>query len=311
MISDPKDAPFMVTRRFSSRRGQAVRGFTLIELLIVGALIALFAGLAIFGAQQAYLDNQRKAMIGEARQVATALDMAYADVNFFPALCYLDKGLTNLFATAQQSGGSNAGNNGEDVLQFMHIYLLPTVGREQAVRRDWSRGGYFSASQSRSGVAQGRGGSRRMQLAVGGTVLGTYDWPLDAYGNPWMVYDLNINRTSGDVTFNLNDAFETGNYVSAVVSYGRNRVPGGGFLNDDPTAATGLRLFLGNLNDSSADLQYDALRFATLPGLASAWSADLPNAPGTGGNNGFAADIDTGDAIGITDPGSDDIVYTF
>ncbi len=101
----------MVTKRLPIRRGKATRAFTLIELLIVGALIALFAGLAIFGAQQAYLDNQRKAMIGEARQVATSLDLAYADVNFFPALCFLDKSLTNLFVTAQQSGGYNSNNN--------------------------------------------------------------------------------------------------------------------------------------------------------------------------------------------------------
>jgi prepilin-type N-terminal cleavage/methylation domain-containing protein len=311
MISDPKDAPFMVTRRFSSRRGQAVRGFTLIELLIVGALIALFAGLAIFGAQQAYLDNQRKAMIGEARQVATALDIAYADVNFFPALAFLDKGLNNLFITAQQEG---VPNNGEAILDFMHIYLLPTTGRVQAIRREWNPGGYFSASQSRSGVSQGRGGSKRMDLQVLGSSIGVYDWPVDAYGNPWMVYDLNIDRDSGAVSFNLLDPFNSGNYVTAVVSYGRNRVPGGGSLYiGDGVLGTGpenLRLYQGNPDNTSTNLIYTTNRFTN--DRAAAWSErDTQNTPGAGVGNLATEDIDGGDPVGITDPGSDDIVYTF
>ena len=50
--------------RRASRRGSftgcsAPHGFTLLEILIVGALIALFAGLAIFSAQQFYDDGKR------------------------------------------------------------------------------------------------------------------------------------------------------------------------------------------------------------------------------------------------------------
>jgi type II secretory pathway pseudopilin PulG len=306
---DPKEPIGMVTKRLPIRRGKATRAFTLIELLIVGALIALFAGLAIFGAQQAYLDNQRKAMIGEARQVATSLDMAYADVNFFPALCFLDKSLTNLFVTAQQAGGLDNVNNGEDVLQFMHIYLLPTSSREQLIRRDWG-GPYFAASQARSGVSQGRGGSREMELVNPSGTRGTYSWPLDAYGNPYMVYDLNVDRTTGILSFNLTDQFNTGNFATAVVSYGRNRIPGGPALHapTDPLIAQNLRLYDGNLNDTGATLRYDVSELASDgAALAGAWTTET----GTPPLARMATDIDTGDEIGITDPGSDDIVFTF
>jgi hypothetical protein len=133
---------------------------------------------------------------------------------------------------------------------------------------------------------------------------------LDAYGNPYMVYDLNVDRTTGNLSFNLGDAFSVGNYATAVVSYGRNRIPGGPALHapTNPTIAQDLRLYTGNQNDSAATLVYDVSRLASDgAALAGAWTTGTGNPPLAR----MATDIDTGDEIGITDPGSDDIVFTF
>src|SRR5690606_28279853 len=111
-----------VTRTMRSPRNQ--KAFTLVELVIVGALIAIFSGIAIFGVQAQFRNNQRKAIIGETRHVAIALDFAFNDVGFFPKLCFLDDTLLTL----QLSGQQAFGGNGRQAFAFMHMYGLSTIG---------------------------------------------------------------------------------------------------------------------------------------------------------------------------------------
>lgn len=292
----------------------ARRAFTLIELLIVGALIALFAGLAIFGAQQAYLNNQRKAVIGESRQVATALDFAYGDVGFFPLLCFMDDSLEGLTIDSQQAFG-----NPDSLFNFMQIMMVPTTQKVTGIRANW-KGPYFSPAQSRTQVSQGRGGSKQMLLNIGGTFRGPFAWPADVYGTPYVVYNLNIDvngGTPGELYFANQDAGGTlevdpnkrGNFVNAVVSYGRNRIPGGGETPPSLGNVENFRLFepdptIPNI-DGPNPLRYLQQNQFT-DARAEVWSTTYAPSGVT-----FATDNNGINPVGITDEGSDDIVFTF
>ena len=60
------------------------RAFTLVEMLIVAALIALFAGLAVFNVTEQYELNKQKAAVAECRQIGTSMNFALQDLGFFP-----------------------------------------------------------------------------------------------------------------------------------------------------------------------------------------------------------------------------------
>ena len=77
------------------------RGFTLIEILIVGALISLLSGIAIFAVKQMYDSNRRKAMFDETRSIGTALHFAYEDLGFFPRLSVVGKTKSLLTFTSE------------------------------------------------------------------------------------------------------------------------------------------------------------------------------------------------------------------
>lgn len=323
--------------------GQQRRAFTLVELVVVGALIALFSGLAIFGVQQQFRSNTRKAVIGETRQIASALDFAYNDVGFFPKLCYLDDSAEVLRLQAQRA------YPGPDVdnffWAFQHINSITTAPKLRIVQTKWL-GPYFSASQSRSRSAQGKGGTRKMvmeDLLEGQPAQGvpavpvgriddvTYDWPLDPYNNPYMIYLLSVDRSDpanptlymvGDPNFPNNESpTDTGNFVRGVVSYGPNQVPGGGeffrptsgdFEDPEDGGPFGLRLYYNNPNNTDIPLRYIGTTQSAQQRLrrANAWSAEFYLNAGFGAATMALDDADSA-AVGITDPGSDDVVFTF
>lgn len=305
------------------------RGFTLVEMLIVGALIALFAGLAIFGVQQQFRSNQRKAVIGESRQVAASLDFAYNDLGFFPKIAFLQDSLTTLRIESQQQFG-----NPDAVFLAFQAYSVPT--NRAAIDQQWL-GPYFAASQSRSRIAQGRGGSRRMQVRNVQSDIG-WPWPVDTWNNPYMFYSMHINPEDRTLYFttateegptipNLNNPGSVGNAINAVVSYGPNQVPGGGefFLpesgsptdfnvNSGPWA---LRLYTGDPNNTEVPLRL--MLFTDLVGQpgrvrANVWSKEFAQRAGinvTPGASPMALNDAKDDVIGITDLESDDVVFTF
>lgn len=297
------------------------RAFTLVELLVVGALIAIFAGLAIINVQQQYESNQRKAVIGESRQVAAAMDFAYNDIGMFPKIAFLQYSIEGLRLESQRLYGNSAA-----IFSDFNIYGIGTSTAAANIQEDWL-GPYFSASQSRSRVAQGRGGSRFMQTDImGGSGTGI-SWPVDAYNNPYMYYGLHVDEADGSLYFTTGEEDDpsvqstnprqTGNRINAIVSYGRNRVPGGGNLAepagsfDDSGVGTayGLRLYRGNPDNEQAPLvllQRSDLFGSNGQRRANVWGVGFAT-----DTTGFALDNDGINPVGITDPGSDDIVFTF
>ncbi len=322
--------------------GSARRGFTLVEMLIVGALIALFSGIAIIGIQAQFEANQRKAVIGETRQVAQALDFAYNDIGFFPKIAHLQSSLTTL-----QLGSEIEYGDEDTVFSFLDalgINTLPGAPLTQQSEAKWN-GPYFAASQSRTRVSQGKGGSVKMLTTVADNV--GFDWPVDVWNNPYMLYVLNVDRTnaasptlffanqSQDAGGNINPLTRPGvegNFVTAVVSYGRNQVPGGGsrFVpGGDPVvpndgSSWGLRMYFGDPNNKQNPKTLkrgnDLLNGnANGRAIANAWTRRFAQNAGSFGQLADSGDpdpVDVGDGIlsvklGITDPGSDDVVFDF
>lgn len=309
------------------------RAFTLVELIIVAALISLFSTLAIFGVQALFRSNQRKAIIGETRQIAAAIDFAYQDVGIFPKLCFLDDSTSTLELSGERAFGSGIG--ALQIYSFMQALNLSTFRQGPTIRENW-KGPYFSPAQSRSRVSRGRGGSRKMilpDMQAGGASQedATFDWPMDIHNNPYVVYMLNIDRRIPSrpilqfTTVDLPDESISGDglptgygeYVNAVVSYGFNRVPGGGELyvsdgdqnNASDPGPFGLRLYVGN-PDVSTD---DAVRLLRTEEYnlrrANAWNTEF--AGNVGITNALARSDDGSTSIGISDTGSDDVVFTF
>lgn len=298
------------THLFQSSRRR--RGFTLVEMFIVGALIALFSSLAVFGVQQQFNSNIRKAAIGESRNIASALDFANLDTSIFPRLCWLPESRDGLDFIRQRDG--------LQVFTAGDIYgrpVAPAIAGE-TLRNTWE-GPYFALSQSRRGVSQGRTGVVSMAFAQFNNNSLTYDWPSDPYGTPYTVYMLDIDLSSNQLRFvtdrdindvSRNDPTEKGNFVNAIVSYGLNLTPGG----DERTERGGfedLQLFTGISGRGPFIWRnIDEFRGAASRPRANAWSREFASTVGgtyptgtvAGGGNGI---------IGISDPESDDIVFEF
>src|SRR5690606_6989864 len=80
-------------------------GFTLIEMLVVAALIAIFAGLAVFNIVEQLNREKEKAAIAEARSIATAMSFAHDDLGFYPRLCWLKFGQEEFLKYIADRGG--------------------------------------------------------------------------------------------------------------------------------------------------------------------------------------------------------------
>jgi len=313
-----------------AKQHRSSRGFTLIEILVVAALIAIFSAIAIISVQTQLINNRRKAIIGESRQIATAMDFAYNDVGFFPSIAFLDETAVTLELQSEFIFGDS-----DEIYARLQHYLIPNQSFIQTQKQ--FNGPYISSTQGRSRVSQGLGGSRRMLIFNG--IPGAndpqgVDWPVDAVNNPWVMYNLHLDRSTSSLYFttnseddssalNLTKPSATGNFINAIVSYGENQVPGGG-PNYNPTgdvdAATanspqGLRLYYGNPNQSANPLTLHTIANGGLTGTngnlrASAWTAQFFQNAG-GGAGTLALTDDNSASVGITDDGSDDIVFSF
>lgn len=310
----------------SPRRRAALRsrrrGFTLVELVIVASLIAIFSGLAVFSIQQQFRNNQVKATIAESRQIATAIDLAKLDVSIFPKLCWLNQSETGMRFIGVQLFGT--GPASAQIYNFMEINQRSTFERAFSISSGW-KGPYFALSQSRGGVAQGRGGFVNMilpEFQTNAAGVDGFKWPADVYGTPYCVYQLSIDRDNQTLFFINDDAVKgtnptfQGDFVNAVVSYGPNQVPGGG--NNFRTAVVNQtagpaarRLFF-----QPATTQFIYLEEADFQGssgsyLANVWSRRFNIAAGFTDAE-LAEDNDpTLPRVGITDRGSDDVIFEF
>lgn len=293
-------------RRFPLSRPGGRRGFTLVEMFIVGALITLFAGLAVFNIREQFESNRRKAMIGEARNLGVSLGFAKMDTNVYPKLCFLEMSKRVLEFEAVSRG-----MNQDALFTIMDYTSIGTNVFSGNIKNNW-RGAYFAASQTRGNISQGRGGFVKMRIPeIPGTVeQQTFQWPADPLGNPWVLYLLNLDPNTNRPIFinaaqNFSPTLEP-DYLTAVVSYGPNRIPGGG-PSIEPSLAPGMlamRLYTGDYHGSEFTLLSDN-DYVTALGAARA--AVVSNRFGTAG----LANNDEGQPTGILDPGSDDVVYEF
>jgi len=212
------------------------QGFTLIEILIVGALLALFAGLAIFNIKEMYDSNLKKAAVGEARNLGTACAMAQQDLSFIPKFNYLTE--PQKFITTE-AGVLRA--------DFDFMGFINPNNPEQwppnnvAVTSRFAPRGYYAFSQSRGGLNVGRGGIVTVRLPSGasGSPSGQDDaakslvrWPADPWGQPYVLYLLKTHKTEEGETAKgpdwrfISELNESPDYMVAVVSYGPNKYPG-------------------------------------------------------------------------------------
>lgn len=268
-------------------------GFTLVEIFIVGVLISLFAGLAIFGVQQQFKDNLRKACIGEVRQIATAMSFAKQDLDFFPRICFLELSKNSLL---------NA------VYAFNHVHTMGYSSNQLSSRvsMDWG-GAYFSSSLARNRVSQGRGGVIKMACPdttpgpgadlFPGTNIPVYDWPADPWGSPYVMYIVK-NVISGQtfVPAFITDPWEEGDRFTAIVSYGSNKAPGG---EPDQTTISARHINARLYENTTSPRTFRNLTTAEylLNNRAQALSYKDMGDPQT--------------EIWILDNGSDDIIYEF
>jgi prepilin-type N-terminal cleavage/methylation domain-containing protein len=313
-------------RRWRSGR----RGFTLVELVIVGALIAIFSSLAIFGVQQQFRSNLRKAAIGESRQIAQSLDFANLDTSIFPRLCWLIESREGMDLNGVQIGNVLSFYSRSDIYgRFPNTGLGDVQTFGAGIREKWN-GPYFALSQSRAGIAQGRGGFCYMIFpdlpSTGpnnpGDQLTGFRWPSDPYNSPYVVYmlDLDFSNPSPALRFVTQDATSftrKGNYVNAVVSYGPNQYPGGVDEFDKPA-------FTGNGITASGGGVWDRRLYNGRPGFTDRGavtftylsSAELSSTRGHSCAEAWSRDFDPAYASsvggsGISDLGSDDIVFEF
>lgn len=186
-------------------------GFTLIEMLVVAALIAIFAGLAVFNIVEQLNREKEKAAIAECRSIATALSFAHSDLGFYPKLCWLKFGR-------------------DEFIKYIADNSLPATAVDwfglgdgtmpNRIKSKWGEK-YMSGSMPDKRVT--------MVLAPGGQEV---DWPADPFNQPYMAYLIKIdtpaNNPGGTPVIQwANDSVgDKANYFAGIVSYGRNKVPG-------------------------------------------------------------------------------------
>ncbi len=274
------------------------RAFTLIEMFIVGALIALFAGIAIFNIQGQYLANIRKITVAEVNQIHTALSFVKMDTGIFPKLNFLNKALYHpeVSMLVQNVRQLNLRND------FDYMGYSIGLGLESTILSEWG-GPYYSVSHTRRGIGRAIGGVVSMLLPNTGIVT---DWPADAYGEPYVLYLIRVDPT-GALEW-VRSATDEATYFAAVVSYGRNRVPG--YRPDIPIPPADFnrlkneRLYIEGGSGSDVYGRPRAAQFTAL--TAAEYNQTRLEALTKIGRTGISED-----EVGIIDPGSDDIIYEF
>lgn len=189
-------------------------GFTLIEMLVVAALIAIFAGLAVFNIVEQLNREKEKAALAEARSIATAMSFAYDDMGFFPKLCFLRFGVDELLRVISNAppDGKNLPSDAIDYFSFGS----PTMAN--MIKSNWGEK-YMAGSMPDKYV--------NMQLGTS-TGVKEFQWPADPFRMPYVAYLTKVETdATGNSEINWLESFgEKANYFAGIVSYGRNKVPG-------------------------------------------------------------------------------------
>lgn len=237
------------------RRNLQRRGFTLIEIIVVSALIALLSGIALFSINEMYIRNIRKVSVAEAFQLATALSIAENDLDFYPKLNFLTqpRDLVLLDGPVQppwdETGFSftTAPDRCMPAIDYWgflrgdNAYLLRILDK-------WD-GPYMGVSQARQESNRGaQSGVVKMRIPnlagvlINGADISIVNWPADPFGNPYLLYQLKTHiEGSSNIPYFLEKPDEAATYKNMIVSYGRNRFPGG---NDRTAQAFGQSILM-------------------------------------------------------------------
>ncbi|NQU44757.1 prepilin-type N-terminal cleavage/methylation domain-containing protein [bacterium] len=301
--------------QFSASR--KIRAFTLMEILIVAALISLFSSLAIFSTQYLVDSSKRKSSVADARTIAHVLSMAYMDFGIFPKVGYL----TLPQPMIERRFGTNQIGLPPDFDALGQYAQNAPQGR--TITENWI-GPYLPSSLQRQVIAPGYTGYHTtMRIptpdAYASTGAGSYvvlDWPADPWGNPYVVYLIRM-ETNPDGTVELRwleKPTESPNFLAAVVSYGKNGIPGGPSNVSEVTPAmrNDAEAYKIYSKYAPADAEFQALddvgngpdqyNATRLSGLhnAAGWQKLGFNVDGYLSQYGIP---------GIMDPGSDDVVF--
>ncbi len=186
-------------------------GFTLIEMIIVATLLSIMSAMATISIFTAMEEARKKATTAECRQVATAVSFANTDLGFFPKLCFLLYSYDNLMSTI-------TGAQQIPTAQFEYHGMLVN-NLTQRLMKNWTRSSPYLAGNFK----------HQVEMRLPGATGNAYRWPGDQWGNPYVLYlmksDLNAATGRLQPKF-IEGAGEQPDYFAAVVSYGRNAVPG-------------------------------------------------------------------------------------
>lgn len=283
-------------------------GFTLIEMLIVGSLIALFSGIAMFGIQQMYDANRTKAMQGEAAHIGTAMSFAHDDLGFFPRLDLLR--FAKPLIVFEQTDQTTYVRPGVD-----SYGVYGATGPHVSILRSNWKGPYLSATKgiARMRLSDPQSASFNAPDGIGDVSL--VDWPSDTWDNPYVLYQVTIDASMKTSNNPLGlrliaSPTESATYFNAIVSYGPNGVPGGNetsggtigealfsaalYVKGDATGQGVADFTLKSMYASSTQLQLSSPEFIQL--LANSLETPSTDDPA------FA---------GILDDESDDIIWRF
>lgn len=299
------------------------RAFTLVEMLVVASLIALLSGIALFAINDMYNNNIRKVTIGESHQLATALSIAQQDIQFYPRFNTLTRSIARISLNSAGNEYADPNAPGSTVLPGLDYYgflngsppILPRI------KTTWA-GPYMGQSLSRDGSNRGNASGLvkvRLPDLIGVTVDGQdasiVDWPADVYGNPFLLYVLksSIDQSgAGLLPKFIEHTWEEGDYLTAVVSYGRNGIPGK--YNPNNPGVTEAQLRAGALYITGDPLVSGGTAKYTLK----TWNATDPsvrldNDPANPNYAGMLLTLGVLDpnVIGIKTSGSDDIALEF
>lgn len=288
------------------------RGFTLIEMIIVAVLITLLSGIAIFSISTAYDLNVQKVAIGESSQLATALSMAQQQLQFYPRLNHLDKPLSLILTPDDPEPLIDR----IDYFGFLDTNAQRVTGGPSLftrIRDKWG-GPYIGSSPSRAGANRGsRSGFIKMRLPDLPDDVEPVNWPGDNFGGPWLVYQLrhadNDPGTEVDGEF-IERENEEADLLNAVVSYGRNHVPGGNHFSraDILSILRNGALFIEGDTVTGGDADF-TLRTFTAPAGEELSNDNVGLLLNVLVTLKFATpDFNTG-AVGMLDDGNDDIIH--
>lgn len=199
-------------------------GFTLIEMLVVAALIAIFAGLAVYNIVELLNREKEKAAIAETRAIATALSFAYDDLGFFPKLSFLQYGIEDMKRFMNAGTALPGGVIQQDEIDY-YGFATPTM--QTMITNKWREKYMAGTSPNKTVIMQINPTDREM------------NWPADPFMQPYVLYLAKVapppgNPTGVPVISWVNSAGDEPNYFAGVVSYGRNKVAG---LEWDATSA--------------------------------------------------------------------------